>query len=302
MNDGNMYDVIIVGGSYAGLSAAMSLGRSMRKTLVIDSGRPCNRQTPHSHNFLTQDGVAPGDISHIARNQVEQYPTVTFYDGLAIHGRKVGGLFEVDTQGGEMFRGKKLIFTTGIKDILPEIEGFSACWGRTIVHCPYCHGYEFRGQKTGILANGEMAYHLASLVHNLTRNLTLVTNGEAHFSDLQRSILEKHDIRILEFKIQKIDQEEGRIQQVIFDKGHKLTLDVLYGHVPFSQHCGIPVSLGCQLTESGHIATNEFHETNIEGVYAAGDCASPLRSVANAVAGGNFLGAFINKKLVDEQF
>src|SRR5690606_37550650 len=160
----NYYDVIIVGGSYAGLSAAMALGRSLRKVLVIDSGFPCNRQTPHSHNFITQDGETPFAISQKAREQVMRYPTVRFLDDLALGAAKTATGFTVSTKSGDTFLSRKLITATGIADQLPEIKGFAACWGISVIHCPYCHGYEFRNQRTGILANGDRAFHLASLV------------------------------------------------------------------------------------------------------------------------------------------
>ncbi len=155
----NEFDVLIVGGSYAGLSAAMALGRSLRQVLVMDSGQPCNRFTPHAHNFITHDGKAPADIAQQARQDVARYNTVHFHEGLAVEGRKTASGFEVKTQAGELFFGKKLLFATGIKDHLPDIEGFEACWGISMIHCPYCHGYEFRGQKTGIWANGPRAFH-----------------------------------------------------------------------------------------------------------------------------------------------
>ncbi|MBL7931401.1 MAG: NAD(P)/FAD-dependent oxidoreductase, partial [Bacteroidia bacterium] len=158
MNEKNMFDVIIIGGSYSGLAAGLALGRALRKVLIIDSGLPCNRQTPHSHNFITHDGKTPAEISRMARGQVEKYETVTFLESTVIDGAKVGKGFEIKTEKGEVFKATKLIFATGIRDQMPDIEGFSECWGITAIHCPYCHGYEVWNQITGILANGAFAY------------------------------------------------------------------------------------------------------------------------------------------------
>ncbi len=141
------FEVIIVGGSYAGLSAAMSLGRALRSVLVIDSGKPCNQQTPYSHNLITQDGRPPRQIATAAKAQVAQYPTITFYEGLAVSGVKTETGFAITTQTGDAFTAKKVIFATGLKDIMPDLAGFAACWGISILHCPYCHGYEVRKQK-----------------------------------------------------------------------------------------------------------------------------------------------------------
>ncbi|MEL6971969.1 MAG: NAD(P)/FAD-dependent oxidoreductase, partial [Bacteroidota bacterium] len=155
MKSNNGFDVIIVGGSYSGLSAAMALGRSLRNILIIDSGLPCNRQTPHSHNFITQDGEQPAAIAEKAKAQVLNYDTIRFLHGKAISGKKTENGFTITTQKEETFTAKKLVFATGVKDIMPDIGGFSACWGISVIHCPYCHGYEVKNEKTGILANGD---------------------------------------------------------------------------------------------------------------------------------------------------
>src|SRR5687767_11879769 len=135
MAGNNHFDVIVIGGSYAGLSAGMALGRALRKVLIIDSGKPCNRQTPHSHNFLTQDGKTPAEIATLAKQQVEMYKTVEFFLGEAINGIKRERGFEIKTSSGEDFTAKKIIFATGIKDIMPAIEGYAECWGITVLHC-----------------------------------------------------------------------------------------------------------------------------------------------------------------------
>src|SRR5689334_3705559 len=144
------FDVIIIGGSYAGLATAMALGRALRNVLVIDGGNPCNKQTPHSHNFLTNDGKTPKEIASLAKQQVRMYSTVSFLDGFATAGLKTTSGFEVQTQAGEVFTSKKLVFATGIRDVMPSIPGFAESWGISVLHCPYCHGYEVRHQKTGI--------------------------------------------------------------------------------------------------------------------------------------------------------
>ena len=181
MNDNNDFDVIIVGGSYSGLAAGMALGRALRKVLIIDSGKSCNRQTPHSHNFLTQDGKTPKEIAELGKRQVQLYKTVSSFDGLANNGIKTEKGFEIEVESRERFRAKKLIFASGIKDIMPDIPGFSECWGISVIHCPYCHGYEVKSQKTGILGNGEYGYEFSSLISNWTKDLTLYTGGKINF-------------------------------------------------------------------------------------------------------------------------
>jgi thioredoxin reductase len=172
----NHFDVIIIGGSYSGLSAAMSLGRALRQVLVIDSGLPCNRQTPHSHNFITQDGEKPAVISAKAKLQVEYYNSVQFYSGLATEAVKTQNAFEITTESGKVFYAKKILFATGVKDLLPEIPGLAECWGISVIHCPYCHGYEVKQQKTAIIANGAMGFEYAKMISNWTKDLRILTN------------------------------------------------------------------------------------------------------------------------------
>lgn len=296
------YDAIIIGGSYAGLSAAMALGRSLRNTLIIDNGNPCNAQTPHSHNFLTQDGEKPAVIAKKAWEQVSKYHTVEFLNGLAVDGKQTADGFSIVTQSGETFSAKKLILATGISDTLPDIKGFAECWGISVIHCPYCHGYEFRGKNTGIMANGERAFHITSLVNNLTDTISVLTSGKADFSAEQMEKFRKHGIQIIETPVAEIEHENGHLSHVVFADGRKLAFDAVYAAVPFSQHSDIPVLLGCELTEQGHIKVDMMQKTTIDGVYACGDNSSMMRSVAWAVATGNIAGAMVNSALTGETF
>lgn len=302
MTDSKDFEVIIIGGSYAGLSAAMALGRSLRSVLIIDSGLPCNIQTPHSHNFLTQDGKTPKEISSLAKEEVEKYETIKFHEGIAISGTKTENSFEITTNKHEKFTAKKLIFATGIKDTMPEIKGFSECWGITIVHCPYCHGYEYRSQNTAIIGNGPRGFHIASLINNLTGNITILTNGKADFSSEEIEKLNKRNIKIVETTISEFEHKNGHLQNVILNNNTKLPFDVAYGVIPFLQHSDIPASLGCELTEHVYIKVDAFQKTNIPGVYACGDNSNRIRSVANAVYSGNATGAMVNGELTTEEF
>jgi len=302
MQQHNIFDVIIVGGSYAGLSASMALGRSLRKVLIIDSGKPCNAQTPHSHNFITQDGVPPNEIAMKARAQVEKYDTVNFYNGLAVSGKKVGGHFEIETQAGDQFKTRKLIFATGVKDIMPDIDGFSACWGKSVIHCPYCHGYEYSHQPTGILANGEMAFELAKLINNWTKDLTIFTNGDIMLDKGQLNKLLFHQIKVVNGEIASLNHNDGYLKEIETKDGKKYAINALYARPTFVQHCSIPLSFGCELTEQNHLKVDIFQKTNIPGIYACGDNTTMMRTVAAAVASGNMAGGMANRDLISEDF
>ena len=301
MNRNLDYEVIIIGGSYAGLSAAMSLGRSLRNVLIIDSGQACNRFTPHSHNFLTQDGKTPDEIASKARQEVEQYETIHFHPGTAITGKQTASGFQILTESNKAITANKLIFATGIKDQFPDITGFASCWGKTIVHCPYCHGYELRGKKTAILANGTKAFHLASLVKNLTDQVYILTNGPADLEAAEQETIQKQDISIIETPITAFTSNAGLISEVIFEDQSNLPIEAVYAALPFQQHTDIPTELGCQVTEDGYIEVDNMQKTTISGVFACGDNSNMMRSVANAVHTGNLAGAAANAELTFEQ-
>src|SRR5690554_2710881 len=302
MKDNKEFDVIIIGGSYAGLSAAMALGRSMRNVLIIDSGKPCNRYTPHSHNFITHDGAVPGEIAAKAKEQVLKYDTVKFHQDIAVGGTKTENGYEIITQNGTVFTAKKLVFATGIKDLMPNIKGFAECWGISVIHCPYRHGYEVKGKKTAVLANGERAFHVAALVNNLTYKITIITQGKSDFKEEQLIKLQKNRIRIIEKEVAEIKHQNGEVKALIFKDGTKENVSAVYAAIPFEQHCKIPLDLGCEITEMGHIKVDLFQKTTIPGMYACGDNSSPMRSVANAVATGNLAAAMVNNEITAEQF
>ncbi len=301
MTDTNHFDVIIVGGSYAGLSAAMALGRSLRNVLVIDSGKPCNRQTPHSHNFITQDGVAPKKIAEAAKEQVLEYDTVKYRNGLVTKAGRLDTGFEVVTDEGERFRCEKVLFATGVEDLMPETAGFSECWGISVLHCPYCHGYEVRNENIGILAKGEMATELCRLIQNWSKTLTLYTNGTSDLSREQRQMLDTLNINVVEKEIAKLHHNSGYVQEIVFNDGTLAPVSALFARVGFRQHCDIPEKLGCELTEQGHLEVNFMGKTSVAGVFAAGDNTTPFRSVSLAVSAGTVAGAAINMELIEEE-
>lgn len=302
MKEHNDFEVIVIGGSYAGLSAAMSLGRSLRRVLVLDGGQPCNRQTPHSHNFLTQDGQTPAEIALAGKEQVLKYNTVHFRNGFAAGAQKTENGFELITSAGELFTAGKLIFATGLKDIMPDIDGFAECWGISILHCPYCHGYEVRHEKTGIFGNGAIGFEFARMISNWTNDLTIFTNGEATFSPEESEKLKQHDIRVVETAIGLIEHESGRIQNVVLRDGTKVALKAIYARPAFVQHSDIPAGLGCELTEHGLLKVDVFQKTTVPGIYAAGDNSNLARSVALSVSAGSMTGAMINRSLIEEGF
>lgn len=295
-------DVIIIGGSYAGLSAAMALGRALREVLVIDGGKPANRFTPHSHNFITHDGKPPGEIAEMARKQVDEYPTVKRMDGFVISAEKSNNAFIVRLNTGQTYRSRKLIFATGIVDQMPDLPGFSECWGKSVLHCPYCHGYEVRDEVTGILGNGEYGFEFSGLIRNWTSQLTLFTNGTSLLTPDQSEKLANRKIPVVEKEIEKLDHNQGSLQRIIFKDGTVSFLKALYARPSFVQHCSVPELLGCEFTQEGYIKTDSSQKTSLDGVYACGDNTTRMRTVANAVAMGTTAGMMVNRELTVEDF
>lgn len=302
MKQEKQYDILIVGGSYAGLATAMALGRALRKVLVIDSGNPCNQQTPHSHNFLTNDGKTPKEIAGVARLQVQQYKTVDFLSGFVISVSKTETGFSIEIETGETYAAKKLVFATGIKDSMPAIPGFAECWGISVLHCPYCHGYEVRHQKTGILANGNDAVELAALISNWTDDLTIYTNGKSTLTEQQEQKLQQHNIYINENEIEKLEHTKGYVERILFKDGFNATVKAIYARLPFVQHSAVPQSLGCELSTEGYIKIDATQRTTVPGIFACGDNTTRMRTVANAVAMGTTTAMMVNKELIEESF
>jgi len=296
------FDVIIVGGSYSGLAAGMALGRALKNVLIIDDGKPCNKQTPASHNFLTNDGRAPAEIAAIAKDQLSRYSTIHFFAGTAVSANKTPGGFNITTNTGETIECVQLVFATGIKDQFPAIPGLEESWGISVLHCPYCHGYEVIDSVTGILGNGDIGFDFTRLISNWTSSLTLFTNGTSTLTDVQQKKLSMHYIEIVEKEIAKLEHENGYVRRIFFKDGSYSFVNVIYAPRPFEQHCKIPQELGCELTVDGYIKTDGLHATTVPGVYAIGDNASKMRTVANAVANGTSAGLIISKKMILDDF
>lgn len=297
----NHFEAVIVGGSYAGLAAGMTLGRSLRKTLIVDSGNPCNAQTPLTHNFLTEDGVPPLAIKLKAKNQVLNYETVTYREASVTQVEKRDKDFLVKLQDGSFYTCEKILFATGIKDVFPEINGFEDCWGISILHCPYCHGYEFRGKKTAVLAKGETAFEFSGVIQHWAGKLTVVTNGDSELTSHQKEEMQKLNIDVIEKEIADLRHQDGQLHSIKFKDDSLLEVDALYAKLPFEQHSEIPAQLGCEFTDLGHVSVNDFGETTVNGVYAAGDNCTPMRAVSMAAFSGHKAGAAINVELIKKK-
>ena len=296
------FDVIIIGGSYAGLSAGLALGRSMRKVLIIDSGKPCNAQTPHSHNFLTHDGDAPSNIAAKAKAEVLKYPTVEFLNDFVISAKHLENGVLIETENGEKFTSRKVLISTGLKDVMPDLKGFADCWAISVIHCPYCHGYEVRDENIGLMMNGDMAFEMAKNLYHWNKDLTVLTNGISQFNDEQREKLQSKSINIIEDEILEFQHHNGLLQKVIFKSGKHLPLKAVYARPEMKQHAELYIDLNYELNDSGLIVINEQYETTAKGIYAAGDCISPARGLSVVTASGTMAAVMMNRAMISEDF
>ncbi|CAJ1961297.1 unnamed protein product [Cylindrotheca closterium] len=311
----NLVDCVIIGGSYGGLSAALCLGRCLRQTVVIDEGLPCNRFTPHSQNFLTRDGSAPDEIASIGKQQiVDKYKTVQFLkDRVVSIQKKSGGdddapettmyPFQVQTASGNTLESKTLLFASGVTDTFPsDIPGFEECWGTTVIHCPYCHGYEFHSQPTAMFMAKERAMHMLPLVRNLTADIKIVSSGT--FDEKELALFEKNGVQVMASPVQEIQHENGHITTILLKDGTKLPVKAMYAGIPFELNAKniLQDELKCELDEHGFVKVDGFQKTTVDGVYAVGDATTMFRTVANAVSGGNKAASIINMGLCNQEF
>ncbi|RCR66715.1 NAD(P)/FAD-dependent oxidoreductase [Larkinella punicea] len=296
------YDVIIIGGSYAGLSAALVLGRSLWTVLVLDSGQPANRQTPYSHSFLTRDGETPAELTRIARQQALAYPTVSLRDTTVTTAQPLDSSFQVRTNEGEVFTAKRLILATGLTDILPDLPGFAECWGISVLHCPFCHGYEVKDQVVGVLGNGDDGFGLTKLIHHWNPGLTLFTNGPSTLTPEQTAKLYQHAIPIVETPLVALQHQDGHLIALELADQSTQPLQALYARPAMQQSNDLARQLGCEMDEMGFIKVDEFGKTSVMGVFAAGDNHTMMRQVLVAATNGQRAAVMITRELMEEEF
>jgi thioredoxin reductase len=279
-----MQDVIIVGGSFAGLTAAMQLGRARRKVTVLDTGLNRNRYAAHAHNILGHDGTPPSDLLAFARAQVAQYPTVALVNAKAVSVSGEPDNFVVAIENGKAISGRRLILSYGIVDEFPAIPGFAECWGHTVIHCPFCHGYEVAGTRWGLVYSSPMSLHGSVLYANWTDDITLFLDGH-DIIDEERHKLEKRGVKLIDGKLTTIHHEAGRVTGVSIEGGQVIALEALYAHPRNRPSADLHAQLGLEMkdTPTGTmIAVGDMQLTSRPGIYAAGDLTTGMHSVTFA--------------------
>jgi len=281
-----MQDIVIIGGSFAGLAAAMQLGRARRRVIVLDTGLNRNRYAAAAHNFLGHDGTPPAELLHKARQQLQAYPSVKLVSARADSVSGEPDAFRIDTASGETIAGRRLILSHGIVDDFPPIPGFAESWSKTVIHCPFCHGFEVAGKRWGLVYSSPMSLHATSLYGDWTDDISLFLDGHSLNAE-ERSRLEMRGIKIHDAKLTAIEHDKGQLRSVLLADGAEIQLDALYAHPRNRPSADFHTQLGLATKETPTgimLAVDDKGATSRPGIYAAGDLVSGMHSISFASA------------------
>jgi thioredoxin reductase len=298
------YDVVVVGGGAAGLGGALMLGRSRRSVLVIDAGEPRNAPASGVHGFLTRDGTDPAALLRVGREEVRGYGA-RVVDGRVASAESVDGGFIVMLQDGGRVGARRLLVTTGLVDELPDVPGVRERWGRDVLHCPYCHGWEVRDRPIGVLASGPMAVHQALLFRQLTEDLTLFLHTAPEPTGEEAEQLAARGITVMRGEVASLEVREDRLTGVRLQSGEVIPRGAVVVGPRFAARAGMLAGLGLGTTAhpSGmgeHVESDAMGLTAVPGVWVAGNATEPTAQVLASANAGVMAGAAINADLVAE--
>jgi thioredoxin reductase len=301
VSPGIVYDVLVVGAGPAGLSAALILGRCRRSVLVCDTGQPRNAASHALHGYLTRDGVPPSEFLALARHELTQYDTVELRaakvtDAVCRDDKR----FDVRLEDGETLRARKLLLATGVRDNLPGIEGFTALYGRSVFHCPYCDGWEVRDQPLAVYGRGQRGLGLSLELTAWSRDILLCTDGDAELSPDDRDRLARNGIELTESRVVRLEGRDGILEQVVFEHDVRRARRALFFTTGQSQRSDLAIRLGCDVSDKGTVRTGKYETTHLEGLYVAGDASRAVQWVVVAAAEGAEAAFAINTDLTRE--
>lgn len=294
-------EVLIIGGSFAGLAAAMQLVRGHREVVVLDAGRPRNRFAAHAHGIFGMDGKSPEDIKNIVLDQLKYYPSFQYRKGEAVRGTydELQQRFIIGTSEFEIIA-KKVILATGVKDQLPQIKGLTERWGKTVVHCPYCHGYELSHRQLGVIATHPLSIHQAAMIPDWGVT-TLFTQGILELDLEQRKLLEQRQVVIESSPVLTVNGQGSDIESVTLANGTEVAIKGIYVAPSIDISNPMLEAFKCELEEGplgNVIKVNEFKETSFPGLFAAGDVSNIMQNGTLAIASGTIAGVGAQKSLM----
>lgn len=302
LTEPDAFDVVIIGGGPAGMSAALILARCRRKVLVVDSGKPRNARTAAMHGFLTRDGTPPSEMKRLAREEVSAYPNVTIIDGTAEDCIATGdGRFVIVLSENERYVCRKVLLATGVVDEIPDIPGLEPLYGTSVYHCPICDGYEWRDKRIAVYGKNCRGFGLVQEMTAWSRDLMLLTDGPCDFDEAQMSFLQDMRIDVREEPVARLEGDNGLLEAVVFEDGTRVERDALFFSGPQTLHSRhLAGRLGCEITDSECIWVGDYEMTAVEGVYCCGDASRNAQLVIVAAAEGAVAAVAINKALTLE--
>jgi thioredoxin reductase len=302
MND--LFDCAIIGGGPAGLNAALVLGRARRNTILFDNNNPRNAVTQESHGFITRDGIKPKEFREIAHRDIAKYPSVMYEKTEIISITKKGRLFELVTSDKELYQSKTIIISTGLKDVLPDIENISDYYGKSLFNCPYCDGWEMRDKPLVVIIEEQtQGFHFIQTVYNWSKDLIVCTNGKSILNPEQKRLIQNKDIKIMENKIKNFEGKNGQMEKIHFENGDSMIRKGGFVLPQPIQASDFAKKLGCEYNSLGGISVDFYGRTNVEDVYAAGDASvfAPAQLIISA-ADGLKAAAGVNRDLIQKEF
>jgi thioredoxin reductase len=293
-----MYDVVIVGGGPAGLSAATILGRARRRVLVCDDGRYRNDASGALHGFLSRDGIHPAELRRIAREQLERYE-VEVRPVRVTAARQIDHGFELTLADGALLGCRKLLLATGVEDHLPAIEGIERFYGSSVFHCPYCDGWEVRDRPLAAYGSGRNGAALAMGIKAWSADVVLLTDGPAGLRPEETARLKRFGIPVYQQKIARLEGAT-ELEQIVFRDGHTLPRHAIFLTTGQSQRCDLAAGLGCTFTGKGTVRTGKLEGTNVPGLFVVGDASRDVQLAVVAAAEGAKAAIAIHTALQEE--
>jgi thioredoxin reductase len=296
-----LFDVVIIGGGPAGLNAAVVLGRCLRKVVLLDNGHQRNRRSHGIHNYLTRDDIKPADFLRSARSEARKYGVKLINSEVLSANRLKNGMFMVKDKSGTSFQSRKLLLATGLTDIIPDIPGINELYGRSVFHCPYCDGWECRGEPVGIYARNKNGFELALSLKTWSKKVLLFTDGKKYLKNEEKALLSKYGIPVITEQIKKLVSENRTMKAIRLESGQDIPCSALFFVNGYKQQCSLVEQLGCSMSRHGIVITNRLQQTNVPGVYVVGDASRDMHFVVVAAAEGAKAAVSINKEFQKEE-
>jgi thioredoxin reductase len=297
---------MIVGAGSAGLSAALVLGRCLRRVLVCDGGKPRNAPSPAVHGFLTRDGILPDELLRLGREQLAPYKTVEVREARVTQVEVMAKCFRLTLEGAtghtSTYTTRKVLLATGVDDELPPLDGMRDLWGSGVLHCPYCHGWEVRDKPLAVYGRHKSVTGLALLVSRWSNDIIVCTDGWKGLTPNARRRLRRQGITVREEEMERlVGTETGELKHIEFKTGEKLARKAVFVHAHQHQRSPLAEQLGCTFSEKGAVLVDKDQQTSVPGFYAAGDITPGTQQALLAAAKGSQAAICINETLTREE-